>query len=294
MTRTLTVQTVRYLNHDADLLRSVASAGHALGRARSASDLAGEVTVAIGDASPDPLAPSTVDALEALGAQYEFTFAYRVFGENTGSARGQNTLAREFPATWQYVSNPDVIFGGTALAELWRRTNDDEIGILEARQLPLEMKRDYDPVTGSTSWADGSCSLVRGDLWRKINGYDETFFLYGDDVDMSWRVRLAGYRVVHVSSARVFHDKRVTTTGALFVPEHERYYSAIAAYLMARKWGSPQDVDRSRERIVGVEFADVRDVIAEYDAADTYPPAMPGASSVAEFTDNGSFGRFRW
>jgi hypothetical protein len=149
-------------------------------------------------------------------------------------------------------------------------------------------------MTGTTSWADGACSLVRGELWRALGGYDETFFLYGDDVDMSWRARLAGYEIEHVSSARVFHDKRVGTSSLDDVAAHEVHYSALASDLMARKWGTATDLSRVRDNIVGAEYEEVRRVVAEMDDLGTYPAPVKGAQRVAEFSESGSFGRFRW
>lgn len=289
----LTIQTVRFGTDLADLARSVSSIGHALEVARRRG-FAGEVTVAHGDASPEPLVDADRATLEELGRRLGFAYEYVFFNENTGTARGQNRLAAAFPAEWHFVTNPDVVFGGTALAQMWTRTAAARVGIVEARQLPLEKKRDYDPVTGITSWADGSCSLVRGELWRTLGGYDETFFLYGDDVDMSWRARLAGYDIVHVSAARVFHDKRVGTSRHDVVAPHEVHYSALASYLMARKWGTADDVARVRENIVGAEYAEVRQIVAEMDELGTYPAPVARAATVAEFSENGTFGRFRW
>lgn len=293
MGRALTVQTVRYGNDRAALVRSVTSVGYAIERAR-AGGLNGDVTVAHGDASATPLDELAQAELRALGTKFDFTYEYRYFDENTGSAKGQNRLAALFPAEWQFVTNPDVIIGGTALRRLWARTTDPTVGILEARQLPLQSRRAYDAETGETSWADGSCSLVRGELWRALGGYDETFFLYGDDVDMSWRARLAGYRVLRVAAARVFHDKRLRIGGRWEVPPHEIHYSAVAAFLIAAKWGTPADVERTRVLALGSEFESARAAIADLERWGRVPARVPDAERVAEIAEDGTFGRYRW
>ena len=38
-----------------------------------------------------------------------------------------------------------------------------------------------------------------------VGGFDGDYFLYYEDTDLSWRLRLAGYRIVHVPSATVRH-----------------------------------------------------------------------------------------
>ena len=58
--------------------------------------------------------------------------------------------------------------------------------------------------------------MIRAELLQQIGGFDgDSFFMYGDDVDFSWRARLAGYQVIHQPSARVFHDKRIQVDGRL-------------------------------------------------------------------------------
>jgi GT2 family glycosyltransferase len=53
--------------------------------------------------------------------------------------------------------------------------------------------------------APGGCTLVRADLFRVLGGYDPRITMFGEDVDLSWRARIAGARVVVSPSARVRH-----------------------------------------------------------------------------------------
>jgi GT2 family glycosyltransferase len=52
----------------------------------------------------------------------------------------------------------------------------------------------------------GAALLVRRDAWVALGGYTEGFFMYYDDVDLAWRARIAGWRVVFCPAARVVHD----------------------------------------------------------------------------------------
>ena len=56
----------------------------------------------------------------------------------------------------------------------------------------------------------GACFLVRTELLRKLGGWDETGFLYQEDVALSWSIRLAGASIVCVPDARVDHDYSLT------------------------------------------------------------------------------------
>lgn len=53
--------------------------------------------------------------------------------------------------------------------------------------------------------APGGCTLVRADLFATIGGYDASMYLYGEDLDLSWRAQIAGARVIVAPSARVRH-----------------------------------------------------------------------------------------
>ena len=53
--------------------------------------------------------------------------------------------------------------------------------------------------------APGGCTLVRADLFATLGGFDDKISMFGEDVDLSWRARIAGARVVVAPSARVRH-----------------------------------------------------------------------------------------
>ena len=53
--------------------------------------------------------------------------------------------------------------------------------------------------------APGGCTLVRSDLFIAIGGFDEQISMFGEDVDLCWRARLAGARVVVTPSAVARH-----------------------------------------------------------------------------------------
>jgi GT2 family glycosyltransferase len=51
----------------------------------------------------------------------------------------------------------------------------------------------------------GACFLVRRELWERVGGFDEGFFLWYEDVDLAKRLHGAGYRNLIAGSARVGH-----------------------------------------------------------------------------------------
>jgi GT2 family glycosyltransferase len=71
--------------------------------------------------------------------------------------------------------------------------------------------------TCETFLAGGSVLFVRSDILRKIGLFDESFFLYHDELDLSWRVRLNGYKLYSVPSSVVWHKGGVKTAKATMV-----------------------------------------------------------------------------
>ncbi len=56
------------------------------------------------------------------------------------------------------------------------------------------------------AYASGAGMLVRSSLIKEIGGLDESLFAYHEDLEFSWRARLAGWRVV-LAPASVVHHK---------------------------------------------------------------------------------------
>ncbi|MCA1562157.1 MAG: glycosyltransferase family 2 protein, partial [Acidobacteria bacterium] len=73
------------------------------------------------------------------------------------------------------------------------------------RNLPAEdlviANREGAPV----DWVMGACMLIRRDLFDRIGGFDERFFLYWEDADLCRRLRDRGFSTRYVPAARVVH-----------------------------------------------------------------------------------------
>lgn len=53
----------------------------------------------------------------------------------------------------------------------------------------------------------GAFYLTRKDLLDKIGGFDETFFMYGEDLDLSFRIKKSGYKIIYYPAYQVIHLK---------------------------------------------------------------------------------------
>lgn len=58
----------------------------------------------------------------------------------------------------------------------------------------------------------GAFFLVRRKLFDELNGFDERFFMYMDEVDFSYRAKLMGYQSIYYAEATAFHHGEISTS----------------------------------------------------------------------------------
>jgi GT2 family glycosyltransferase len=242
--RTIGAQSVLYNNERQAVEHAVAALARS---AELAAQICPAVTIRYGDSSPRPCLDA--QELESLRRRYPSVHVdYTFFGGNLGSARGHNELSKSNGADIYLIQNPDVIVAPRLIETMVTEFDTPGVGMVEAKQLPIEHPKDYNPQTGETGWASTACTMIPAALFRELNGFDaENFFLYCDDVDFSWRVRLNGLKVIFQPAAVAFHDKRLSREGAWLPSAAERYYSAEAALFLSYKW-SRADIT---ERLIG-------------------------------------------
>jgi N-acetylglucosaminyl-diphospho-decaprenol L-rhamnosyltransferase len=61
-------------------------------------------------------------------------------------------------------------------------------------------------------WVSGACFLVRREAWDAVSGFDPSFFMYVEDVDLCWRLGAAGWAVGYEPAARVIHVQGVSAS----------------------------------------------------------------------------------
>ena len=57
----------------------------------------------------------------------------------------------------------------------------------------------------------GAFLMVSHEAYNTIGGLDESYFMYGEDIDYSWRIRLAGYKNYYLPTTRIIHYKGEST-----------------------------------------------------------------------------------
>ena len=166
-------------------------------------------------------------------------YKIRFFGNqpNRGFGSGHNLVARTFPSEWYICCNPDVVVRSNTIFELVKfgETQKDAILLMPRvlsedgstqplarrtltplrwlyRQLwrvmprlfkPFELRFDYGK-TQPVDFVTGCFFAVKQSNFWKLGGFDEAFFLYTEDADLSYRAKLIGVNYF-VSSTEITH-----------------------------------------------------------------------------------------
>lgn len=128
--------------------------------------------------------------------------------ENFGFGAGHARAISEGNSEFCLVTNLDIEFEKNAISRVVEYALNDRDGNAaswEFRQIPYEHPKYYDPVTLETNWSSHACVLLRRDAYSKVGGYDSQIFMYGEDVEFSYRLRSYGYSLRYVPSAVVRH-----------------------------------------------------------------------------------------
>jgi GT2 family glycosyltransferase len=76
----------------------------------------------------------------------------------------------------------------------------------------------------------GSFMMMRKDVYEKVGGFDEQFFMYGEDLDLCYRVQKAGHKVFYVHSTQVIHYKGESTKRSN-LDETKLFYDAMHLFV---------------------------------------------------------------
>lgn len=161
-------------------------------------------------------------------------------GVNGGVAR-----AIELGADHLLLLNPDAYMDAASIDLLQRalgvdphrmvspviETTDGEIWFdgldLERRtgRITATRHRSYTDVPGAREmWLTGAAPMISVALWERVGGFDDRYFLYWEDVDLSARVRAAGAELEVVTGARAVHDEGGTQERQLGLSKSSSYY----------------------------------------------------------------------
>lgn len=59
--------------------------------------------------------------------------------------------------------------------------------------------------TSEIFWASGACLFIRKEIFKTLNGFDETFFAHMEEIDLCWRAKNLGYSIKYVGASAIYH-----------------------------------------------------------------------------------------
>ena len=126
---------------------------------------------------------------------------------NKGYGVGNDYGIRKSNDQFVLVTNVDTEFYPNSLknAVTVAINDDSDVACWEFRQTPYEHPKYYDPVTLLTNWTSHACVLIRKKAYMQVGGYDKKIFMYGEDVELSYRLRAYGWKLRYVPSAVIKH-----------------------------------------------------------------------------------------
>jgi GT2 family glycosyltransferase len=54
-------------------------------------------------------------------------------------------------------------------------------------------------------WASGAAMFVRADVFHEMGGFDDYFFAHQEEIDLCWRMQLAGYKIFACPLSVIYH-----------------------------------------------------------------------------------------
>ncbi len=188
--------------------------------------------------------------------------------KNIGFSKANNLALKEITGTHVLFLNPDTIVAENALLECMNQfKNHPEtaaIGVYmidgDGNYLP-ESKRGFpDPMTSffkltglsklfpnssvlaryymgsfpkdqiaSVDVLSGAFMMASKKMMDRVGGFDDTYFMYGEDIDLSIRIKKTGFKNVYLPNARILHFKGESTQK--LDPEYkQRFFGAMTMF----------------------------------------------------------------
>jgi GT2 family glycosyltransferase len=154
--------------------------------------------------------------------------------ENLGFAEGNNSGTRNAKGTYVALVNTDARVEPSWLKELVKAIQPADIGAAQSKLLLMESPNLMDCAGGFIDYygyhhfevgykqeankynrsyeifyAKGAGMIIKKEVFKSAGMFDPKIFMYFDETDLCWRVRLNGYKVIFVPTSLVYHANKI-------------------------------------------------------------------------------------
>ena len=105
---------------------------------------------------------------------------------------------------------------------------------LGRRSSRLEFDEGQYDIEHDIFWASGVAMFVKRAVVEELGGFDEDFFMQMEEIDLSWRMKLAGYHVRSVPSSVILHEGGASLHGGTVEKIYFNHRNNIAMQLKNR------------------------------------------------------------
>jgi len=189
--------------------------------------------------------------------------------ENVGFGKAVNQASEFASGKYMMVLNPDTIIEENTISTLVDYLNkNSSVGMVGPKilnadgTLQLACKRSFptikvalpkllglDRIFPNSRWAgkynltyldpekihkvdaiSGSCMFIKSKIFKEINGFDENFFMFGEDLDLCKRMWESQYEIHYVPDTKIIHYKGESVKTAPY-DSREAFYHSMNIYI---------------------------------------------------------------
>lgn len=180
---------------------------------------------------------STDDSVSFLQQSYP-AVRLMMLGRNYGFAKGYNEALKQVAADYYVILNSDVeVVPGWLQPMVNLLERDPTIAACQPKLLTYHNRKLFEYAGGAGGWLDkygypfakgrifdvyeedhgqydhqepifwasGAALFIRAGIFHQLKGFDEYFFAHQEEIDLCWRIQLAGYQVYSCPSSVVYH-----------------------------------------------------------------------------------------
>ncbi len=201
---------------------------------------------------------NSVEVLQSFGDQIHFIASER----NLGFGKANNLLFQQASTPYIYLMNPDAWLEdeytlvklvnsmqqnsnyGMVSTTIMNEDNTEETPPNYSYPRQRHLQHPLPSLPGKVAWILGADMAMPSEVFRKLKGFDEEFFLYGEDIDICIRARKAGYTIGFLPEVTIHHvggasekrsssyDKQTKKCGGLYQFYQKHYHPEDVMQLM--------------------------------------------------------------